>query len=526
MAEQVIFGKIDKYINSTSQLYTPVITTNVLLKEPCSIVAPVFLVKQPYSTLRECNYAEYAGFYYWINDVVSISNKHTQVMCVRDPLASFKEEIKKTNAFIAYGEEKLTDKYLVDPRMNPDRIDENTVKDETVISGIFDHAGTVVMRTYAMLDGNTSGVKTYFMNVTTFKALLTALNSTIRNDLNVGRTIEDIFKRVAVGVLAPGSLKDQILDCYWVPTKLETFKDYPSEQVAIGAYITGYVAYTTDTYFENYVINDHPFNLPTPSYFTNFPWLKHPNYFSVQFNHPGGSVDISSPELINRDKLYFNFAYGMDTGDYVGAIKLGPGHSKELTIFSGSFRYDLFGRAKASGATLASMGGKAISMAAGVFGASFDTKSSVTGYYTQPMLKDQNSKWQNAEKAADSFGRFVAGASGALGQYINTGPKVSNTTIAISSNVLGLYVDGDTNWDNAFYISCIGAIPKCMWSQNEAQYKLFCDKHGWPVQNYYTLATNKGYCQCVGACASIDGATPNELSTINTVLNSGIYIED
>ena len=79
MAETVVFGKTSKKINSISQVFTPIVTTNVLLKGPCSVVAPVFLVKQDFATMRECNYASYAGNFYHVVNVVSVRNKHVEV---------------------------------------------------------------------------------------------------------------------------------------------------------------------------------------------------------------------------------------------------------------------------------------------------------------------------------------------------------------------------------------------------------------------------------------------------------------
>ena len=69
MAEQIIFGKISKKINSTSSAMTNVLTTNVLLKKNTSIVSPVMEIKADFATLRSCNYAKYAGFCYHIDKI-------------------------------------------------------------------------------------------------------------------------------------------------------------------------------------------------------------------------------------------------------------------------------------------------------------------------------------------------------------------------------------------------------------------------------------------------------------------------
>ena len=57
-------------------------------------------------------------------------------------------------------------------------------------------------------------------------------------------------------------------------------------------------------------------------------------------------------------------------------------------------------------------------------------------------------------------------------------------------------------------------------------YTDYCDRYGYPCNRYLKLGDITGYCQCAGASVQgASGATQSNLSTINSYLNSGIYIE-
>lgn len=70
------------------------------LKENTSIYYPSF--KLTSQNMLRYNYLKWNDFYYYISDIISIGNNQWQVDCRIDVLASFKEEIKNTNAFIKY----------------------------------------------------------------------------------------------------------------------------------------------------------------------------------------------------------------------------------------------------------------------------------------------------------------------------------------------------------------------------------------------------------------------------------------
>ena len=526
MAETVVFGKTSKRINSTSQTYTPVITTNVLLKEPCSVMAPVFLVKQDYAALRECNYAEYAGFYYWITNVVSVRNKHCVISCVRDPLASFATAIQDVKAFAKFADLDHCNFELVDPRLSPEIISDASRRDIDIFTDVFDSAkkGTVILRTYSQYNVNTAGVRTYAVDYNDFRALLANMDSIITNDWSsVGSALNDVAMKLATSVFSSGSWKDTIVDCYWVPTAYSSFSNSPATKVAFGIYISQCDAYDIGALFEMKVPADYTVTIPLTVNTQRFPWLRSPEYTSVQINHPCGTQEIGCPELIHQNSLTLTLCYNRLAGDYLINVKIGPGHEQVITTISGSLRYDLLGLAKSSGYTIKDAIGETIATGASlVAGGAFDTKTSGVYLSSQTSLAT-DVVTENTDKINNIVQTVGTGIEGV---FSKSGPRISTSSVALTNpGMLGLYKDGDRNWSNAFYISIISAYPRIIYD-DVLDYVQFCARYGFPCNQYLRLGDVSGYIQCVGASADIEGATPTEIQTINSNINNGIYIEN
>ena len=84
-------------------------TISGTMREACSIVNPVFTIEDFTSfnpaTANYCYIASF-GRYYYINNIVVITNKLYEVHCHVDVLASFKSGIRSNSAVIARQENK------------------------------------------------------------------------------------------------------------------------------------------------------------------------------------------------------------------------------------------------------------------------------------------------------------------------------------------------------------------------------------------------------------------------------------
>lgn len=102
----------------------PVSSMPCLLKEPCSVIRPIFIVRLSngfpnFKTSVQWNYCYVEEFerYYYISNETTTSALIWEIECIVDVLATFREEILNTWAWIQYSSnENLRDHMLADPR--------------------------------------------------------------------------------------------------------------------------------------------------------------------------------------------------------------------------------------------------------------------------------------------------------------------------------------------------------------------------------------------------------------------------
>lgn len=102
MAYTIKLGSTNKIKASTKQTAPSISISNVLLKDGCSMVNPIFMVE--YSTsptnMAKYNYVNAFGCYYFVNQVVSLNNDIWEIHCTRDPMATFKTGIGGYTGYI------------------------------------------------------------------------------------------------------------------------------------------------------------------------------------------------------------------------------------------------------------------------------------------------------------------------------------------------------------------------------------------------------------------------------------------
>lgn len=92
------YSNFNKRINSTKQPYDGE-DKSVRLKEPTSIVSPVFILED-YDL--SWNYMKWNDKYYFVDDVVIVHNNIAEYHCSCDVLATYKSYILNTTAYILY----------------------------------------------------------------------------------------------------------------------------------------------------------------------------------------------------------------------------------------------------------------------------------------------------------------------------------------------------------------------------------------------------------------------------------------
>ena len=132
MATLNLWNNFTKRRNSTKQPAGAAdLSLDVKLKENCGIANPVFIVSGDYFT---ANYAQFAGQYYFVDDVVSVHNGLCEIHCSKDVLATYKSQIQASSPYVLYYTHNNTE--IVDRRLSV-----KTSKTEVGKSGSFSYFG-------------------------------------------------------------------------------------------------------------------------------------------------------------------------------------------------------------------------------------------------------------------------------------------------------------------------------------------------------------------------------------------------
>ena len=111
MATITAYTGFSKRKNSTKQP-TGGTAITATLKDDVSMVQPVFIVQGNNFTY---NYVEFAGRYYFVDDVVSLRNNLMEIHCNIDVLATYKAAIQASSQFVLYYTHSNTE--IVDARL-------------------------------------------------------------------------------------------------------------------------------------------------------------------------------------------------------------------------------------------------------------------------------------------------------------------------------------------------------------------------------------------------------------------------
>jgi len=549
LKHEVTFGYTNKKINSISQKFEEVVTLEVLLKEPTSITSPVFIVKKNISDLKDCNYCTFLEYYYYIDNIVSLSKNNCSVHCTRDALASFHADILKQEVYAEYASKDQYDNHVEDLRMAADiqlPYDNTILNIGTLLSK---SNPTVILRTYGSYNSNTSGILTYAITLDTLKNFLYGMNSYIIEETENANDWE-LFKSWYRKTIFGGNWRDNILDCFLIPYNYANFADHPdwatpNIEIVLGGYVC--------TNYKGYLLKNAVLALDTVSeevdlgslndYVKNYPWLLNDKFFTLQLSHPNGIETISSNDLINHPKITINLLFDVTTGNYEFNVKTQSSEDSSvapiIALTQGSMRQDLLNRVKANGSTLMgdylSTVGKIVGSAAGAtFGSAAALgEATINKQHTKGMVvagKTAGSKIGQGianvgDTVADLSSTFTTSGTGISGIFTQAPPKGVYPSCTANSFWFGMArINNKLENSMGFYVVFSFSVPKLIHTDN---YEDFCKKYGYPSRQMVEVSGNgESYLQAVGASVDIPKAFPHEISTINSMLNNGIYIED
>ena len=246
MAFEVQFGTTNKRYNSTAQankertdFFSEIFTTNVLLKENCSILNPVFIIDMNVNrkaksavtveNINNINYCRCISFarYYWVTDITWATDRIVYISCSVDALASHWTQYKEYIPYLKYTSNKLfSNTELDDDRLGPD-LPVNVSSTSFLSSSLFTKDSVTVILTVKVLQKDCGEIVKWAISPINYYKMYW------RHIANVGNVF-DILERMWNDLGGLDAYADYILDSYLVPVAYTTFSNkFTESQIKI-----------------------------------------------------------------------------------------------------------------------------------------------------------------------------------------------------------------------------------------------------------------------------------------------------
>ena len=223
MATLNVWNNFSKRKNSTKRpAGSADLSLDVKLKEETSLANPVFIVSGDRFT---GNYAQYAGMYYFIDDVVSLHNGLCELHCSKDVLATYKANIQAASLYVLYYSHNNTE--ITDHRLST-----KTTQVTQSANGAFTSFGAGF--TTVLFAVGKDHIAAYKLGMTDIKRLISTEffdridqdignvpaidTSSVENAISdAGRFIVDLLKTAALSATYVGKIADCVRNVYILP---------------------------------------------------------------------------------------------------------------------------------------------------------------------------------------------------------------------------------------------------------------------------------------------------------------------
>lgn len=445
-------------------------TLNISLKnieENSTLLHPTFIINWKNSQGQDnvklgTNYIGFEGRYYFVDDIIFISNNLVKLVCSMDVLATYKTQIGNSVQYIERSASAVTgetENYIIDNAVSVGQWKNYKANATTNFSGVvtgWSVAGCYVVRviskTYS--SNNASGVASYVMDTANFANLLDFIfdESNFIDELTdeVVKTFFNPFQYIVsvrwypftVGTISTGSALTVKLG-WWNPTGVTAYALANSGGVSFGSYLT---------------IPSFPYN----------DWrCFDPRVTSIKLYLPSvGTIDVAPMDINLNGNLYFN--YYVDTVSGEAIVRL---YGDELiATYSINFGADI-------------------------------------------QLGQMRTDW------AQAIGSGVSAISSAIGG--NIGGAITNAIDAVQNVTMPTPSLNGSQGNVAMlkYQSYAEIVIETFITSENAQALL-----GKPRCYNHQIKDFSGYVKCAGASISVDGPISIR-DEINSYLNGGFYYE-
>lgn len=490
----ITIGTTSKKINSTSNSFSGT-QLSCKLKNPTSVHDPVFEV-QGLTDGSMYNYASWGSRYYWVDDVIQITNTISEVHCHLDPLATYKSAITGTSALVVYGDSTNWSKLIDDTRLQPEvRYATETIANENMFGLTTNSDGCVAMTftSTTSVDWITqastlagTGVHTALMTVQEMRQCIGDLTGFDPGQGISGSGLQEMleaFGRV-IQSLGGGSIADYIQRIIWLPFKLSDIVSATGATYRLGMFIGGVLADQCQWYDVNpgsIWAHTGNFTIDWGTLTGGNDFMKNERWLSLQLYTPGGYQEIPAYCFKYASTFYYKTTFSTTDGSWNMRLASDSNMHETLATFSGSIAVDLLG--------------------------TVNLGNDFTG--------------QIADMGASFVSGAVAMGVGNLGGISGALPRTNFNCRSASGSFSGASSLFLTSTPAAMIIYATSYMPYTIGTYTD-----YCNRYGYPCNRYLTLSSVSGFCQCASASVNgAAGATEGDLQTINSYLNSGIYIE-
>lgn len=524
--------QFNKRINSTKRPTAAGDSFSCEMKESSSVLFPVVEIRtgNSNSIIPLYNYAYISDFnrYYWIDDIVYDMGYWT-VSLHCDALASFRTEILNTKQYVirasADSDNTIADTlYITKAGSALDEVDwesyqgiggdpnkvyvnENGTTTTKSYFNVSFTSGTFVV---GIVGNNTAGVTYYAFGNGDFKNFINSALTFTPSDMN------DVSSGIANAVFDP---IQYITTVRWFP--VAPYYSSTTTSIKVGGYtIPGSYTAGIVTVGSKTVIN---FEIDIPKHPSNYPYMNLSPFTELSLVlQPFGVVPLDTTKLMNSSAINvmieIDFCYGMATL-YVSRRISGASMPQLVNsgiVYTVSMDY---------GVTLPISSLVMDWKAGAIVSALQFIKSAASGEITNPLKK---------ETAASSSHSAGAGRRGGpdLSSYSRRQlPERADTSVDVSLLDKAM----DLTASALGQISTTGAVGSFLAYTYvnapyvEAWFKMTPDRDilrfGMPLYKIKTLSSLNGICVCMNATFDCKTAMEEEIATIQTVLNTGVYLE-
>lgn len=454
----------NKRKNSTRQL-SPAARFEIYLKDNCSMIDPVFILSLDTEVFPKWAEVYFDDRYYFVNDIVQVHDNLFEIHCHADVLATWKSLILNTPAFVEHYTH--TNNSIPDQRLG---IKATATRSEAVatLPNIDSTTGTYVLN----ITGENNSGAYKVANLLSIMDIMPTFGD-IWDDISSQFT-DDWLENLSLifgNFMYSGDVAKNIRDAWWTPWVLNA--DTP-HRLQIGKYQSDVLGGALEG---NVLI---PQSISIPWQFSD--WRNSSPYTKIFLQLPlVGTVPISVSDVYGLDSLYILYSVSKIDGSFTVYVRA---NDKDIYSTSGdSACHFLIGKGGAVTGSIIGTGVKtALGIAAGVATGGVGGALAAAG-----------------SAASGAFSLMDTGA---------TGGGLSGATAATVGTIKCFTICHDTA-ENPHNIAAIGGEPALI-SMN-------------------TLPSS-GYVQTRGFSVKADqisaGAiTMQEIEEINSLLDSGIYIE-